>query len=116
MVKNLKFLAAACVAAWVAAPAVAADNYPSKPITIILPYATGGSADMLARFAAQALQSELGQPAIVAAQPAAGAVLGTELVARADPARYTLVLNPSGPMGVNQYVPKLSHKPLAEFK
>jgi len=52
MIKNLKFLAAACVAALAASPAAAADNYPSKPITIILPYATGGSADMLARFAA----------------------------------------------------------------
>ncbi|KAG1257573.1 hypothetical protein G6F65_015858 [Rhizopus arrhizus] len=62
MIKNLKFLAAACVAALAASQAAAADNYPTKPITIILPYATGGSADMLARFAAQAVQSELGQP------------------------------------------------------
>ena len=52
----------ALLASALAGPAFA-QAYPSKPITIVLPYATGGSADMLARFAAQALQTELGKPA-----------------------------------------------------
>ncbi|WP_026639400.1 Bug family tripartite tricarboxylate transporter substrate binding protein [Bordetella petrii] len=116
MVKHLKFLAAACLAAFSAAPAAAADNFPSKPITIILPYATGGSADMLARFAAQALQSELGQPAIVEAKPGAGGVLGTEYVARAEPDGHTLVVTASGTMAVNPYVYKLRYKPLEDFQ
>jgi len=117
MAKNLKLLAAACVATVMSASAaVAADSYPSKPITVILPYATGGTADMLARYAADALQSELGQPAIVEARPGAGGVLGTEHVARAEPDGYTLVLTASGTMAVNPYVYKLRYKPLEDFK
>ncbi|APX75635.1 tripartite tricarboxylate transporter substrate binding protein [Achromobacter insolitus] len=116
MVKHLKTLAAACLAALITAPALAADNYPSKPITIVLPYATGGSADMLARFAAQALQTELGKPAIVEAKPGAGGVLGTEFVSRAEPDGYTLALTASGTMAVNPYVYKLRYKPLEDFK
>lgn len=116
MVKHQKTLAAACLAALITAPALAADNYPSKPITIVLPYATGGSADMLARFAAQALQTELGKPAIVEAKPGAGGVLGTEFVSRAEPDGYTLALTASGTMAVNPYVYKLRYKPLEDFK
>ena len=116
MVKHLKTLAAACLAALITAPALAADNYPSKPITIVLPYATGGSAGMLTRFAAQALQTELGKPAIVEAMPGAGGVLGTEFVSRAEPDGYTLALTASGTMAVNPYVYKLRYKPLEDFK
>lgn len=116
MVEHQKTLAAACLAALITAPALAADNYPSKPITIVLPYATGGSADMLARFAAQALQTELGKPAIVEAKPGAGGVLGTEFVSRAEPDGYTLALTASGTMAVNPYVYKLRYKPLEDFK
>ncbi|MGS1109072.1 Bug family tripartite tricarboxylate transporter substrate binding protein [Achromobacter anxifer] len=116
MVKHLKTLAAACLAAGIAAPAMAADTYPSKPITIVLPYATGGSADMMARLAAQALQTELGKPAIVEAKPGAGGVLGTEFVSRAEPDGYTLALTASGTMAVNPYVYKLRYKPLEDFK
>ncbi|KAG1581428.1 hypothetical protein G6F46_015361 [Rhizopus delemar] len=101
MIKNLKFLAAACVAALAASQAAAADHYPTKPIPIILPYAPGGSADMLARFAAQAVQSELGQPGIGEAKPGAGGVLGTEHVARAEPDGYTLALTASGTMATS---------------
>src|SRR5690606_28501933 len=116
MVKHLKLLAAACLAAFSAAPAAAADNFPSKPITIILSYATSRSAETLARLPAQALQSELGQPAIVEAKPGAGGVLGTEYVARAEPDGHTLVVTASGTMAVNPYVYKLRYKPLEDFQ
>lgn len=121
MAVNLKSLAAACAVcmagvASFAAPAAAADSYPSKPITIILPYATGGTSDMLARLSAQALQASLGQPAIVEAKPGAGGVLGTEFVSRAEGDGYTLVLTASGTMAVNPYVYKLRYKPLEDFK
>lgn len=115
MVKNLMFMFAACAMA-VSASAVAADSYPTKPITIILPYATGGAADMLARFAAQAVQQKLGQSVIVEAKPGAGGVLGTEFVARAEPDGYTLLMTASGTMAVNPYVYKLRYKPLEDFK
>ncbi|MFC4277946.1 Bug family tripartite tricarboxylate transporter substrate binding protein [Achromobacter aloeverae] len=113
-------LAAACSAAAFSlsavGPARAGDAYPSKPITIVLPYATGGTADMMARFAAQALTAELGQTAIVEAKPGAGGVLGTEYVSRAAPDGYTLALTASGTMGVNPYVYKLRYEPLKDFK
>jgi len=119
------FITAAAYAAAMAAtgmlllatpPAQAADAFPSKPITIVLPYATGGTSDMLARFAAQALTTELGQTAIVEAKPGAGGVLGTEFVARAAGDGYTLALTASGTMGVNPYVYKLRYDPLKDFK
>ncbi|ALM82615.1 tripartite tricarboxylate transporter substrate binding protein [Bordetella sp. N] len=107
---------AAAVAPLAATPAQAADRYPSKPITIVLPYATGGTADMMARLAAQALTAELGQTAIVEAKPGAGGVLGTEFVSRAAPDGYTLALSASGTMGVNSYVYKLRYDPMKDFK
>ena len=116
---KLTFLAAVGLAGMVCltpSHATTADAYPSKPITIVLPYATGGSADMLARFAAQAIQHELGQPVIVEAKPGAGGVLGTEYVARATPDGYTLALTASGTMAVNPYVYKLRYQPLEDFK
>lgn len=115
MGKNLKFMIAAAVAA-LSFSAVAAESYPTKPITIVLPYATGGAADMLARFAAQAVQKKLGQSVIVEAKPGAGGVLGTEYVARAEPDGYTLLVTASGTMAVNPYVYKLRYKPLEDFK
>lgn len=110
-----KYLACVALAAGLCNVAVAAD-YPSKPITIINPYATGGSADLLARLAAQAIQTELGQTAIVESKPGAGGVLGTEFVSRAEPDGYTLVLTASGTMAVNPYVYKLRYKPMEDFK
>jgi len=116
MVKTLKFLAAACAAILTAPQAAAETDYPNKPITIVLPYATGGTADMLARLAAQGIQRALGQSVIVEAKPGAGGVLGTEFVARAAPDGYTLILTASGTMAVNPYVYNLRYKPLEDFK
>jgi tripartite-type tricarboxylate transporter receptor subunit TctC len=115
MVKNIKFLFAACITAF-GVSALAAENYPTKPITIVLPYATGGAADLLARLAAQAVQDKLGQSVIVESRPGAGGVLGTEYVARAKPDGYTMLMTASGTMAVNPYVYKLNYKPLEDFK
>lgn len=116
----LKSLLAACSAcfACLSAPAfAAADSFPNKPITIILPYATGGMTDTLARLASQALQAEFGQSVIVVPRPGAGGVLGTELAARARPDGYTLVMTASGTMAVNPYTYKdLPYKPLEDFE
>ncbi|CAN5407092.1 tripartite tricarboxylate transporter substrate binding protein [soil metagenome] len=88
--------AAACLlaVACVARPALAqnADSYPSKPVTIIVPFGPGGSADVYARIIAQALSTETGKSFIVENRPGAGAVIGTQLVAKAAPDGYTLLM------------------------
>jgi tripartite-type tricarboxylate transporter receptor subunit TctC len=82
-------LALACTA--LAGPAVAQD-YPSRPVRIIVPFATGGPADVYARFLGARLQEALGQPFVIDNRPGAGAVTGTEAAAKAAPDGYTLLL------------------------
>ena len=85
------WLVAVGLAAWATAPALAQD-YPSKPVRIIVPFAPGGSADVFGRFIAQRLQESLGQTFIVDNRPGAGSVIGTDAVAKSAPDGYTLLL------------------------
>ena len=78
-----------------ATPAVAADSvadYPQRPITIVVPFGAGGSADVYARFLGDQLQKRFGQSVVVENKPGAGAVIGTAFVARAQPDGYTLLV------------------------
>ena len=70
----------------------AADKYPEKPIKIIVPFAPGGSTDILARVIAQKLTENWGQPVIVETRPGAATVIGTGMAAKADPDGYTLII------------------------
>lgn len=74
-----------------ALPAQGQDQYPAKPIRLILPYAVGGSADTLARAIADQLHTSLGQPVIVESRPGANSMLGAEVAARAPNDGYTLL-------------------------
>jgi tripartite-type tricarboxylate transporter receptor subunit TctC len=69
-----------------------AQSYPTRPVNIIVPFATGGPADNYARFVAQRLQESLGQSFVVDNRPGAGAVIGTDLAAKSAPDGYTLLL------------------------
>jgi tripartite-type tricarboxylate transporter receptor subunit TctC len=86
---------AATVTLWaalsLASPAQAQD-WPSKPVRIIVPFAPGGSADVFGRFLAQRLQESLGQPFIIDNRPGAGSIVGTDAVGKAAPDGYTLLL------------------------
>jgi tripartite-type tricarboxylate transporter receptor subunit TctC len=89
----LRWLAAgACAASLLHAVPAAAQEWPTRPIRIVVPFATGGSADVYARFLAQRLPAILGQPVVVENRPGAGAVIGTDLVAKSPADGYTLLL------------------------
>ncbi len=71
---------------------LAAQDYPAKPVKIIVPFAAGGPADIYARFLGQRLQEALGQPFIVDDRPGAGSVIGTDAAAKSAPDGYTLLM------------------------
>jgi tripartite-type tricarboxylate transporter receptor subunit TctC len=75
--------------------------YPSKPIRFIVPFAPGGSTDLLARFLAQQLAAPLGQTVVVDNRAGAGGVVGAEMAARAPADGYTIVLGSAGPLTIN---------------
>ena len=82
---------AACSAALLAA-AAAAQDYPSRPIRLVLPFAVGGLVDVPGRVIAHKLSESLGQPVIVENRPGAGSTIGADHVAKAKPDGYTLLL------------------------
>lgn len=104
--------AAATVLACAATPAHAA--YPERPIRLVIPFAPGGSTDVLGRILAEALHPLLGQTVIVENRPGAGGNIGGDFVARAAPDGYTLLLAAAGPTVIN---PSLySHMPFDPAK
>lgn len=93
-----------------------AQNYPTKPIRLLSPYAAGGGSDSLARVIAQKLNESWGQPVIVDNRPSAGGTLGAELVARAAPDGYTLLVAPSAVITINPHLyAKLRYDPFKEL-
>jgi tripartite-type tricarboxylate transporter receptor subunit TctC len=86
------FAAAALAACTLAPQGAAAQAWPTKPVKIIVPFAAGGPADNYARFLAQRLPELIGQPVVVEDRPGAGAVIGTDMVAKSPADGYTLLL------------------------
>jgi len=84
--------AAALVLAGVAGPAGAADDFPRKPVTVVVPFAAGGPTDNVARSLAEAMRPTLGQTVVVENKTGAGGTIGTSFVARAEPDGYTVLL------------------------
>lgn len=80
------------LATWLAALPAAAQDYPNRPVRVIVPFAPGGSADVFGRFIAQRLQESLGQNFVIDNRPGGGAVIGTDAVAKAAPDGYTLLV------------------------
>jgi tripartite-type tricarboxylate transporter receptor subunit TctC len=104
----LRHLLAAAAAALLATTAAAADNYPSRPVKIIVPFAAGGPADVYARVLAQKMEQDLGQAFVVEDKPGGGSIVGTQAVQTAEPDGYTLLLM-SNTHTVNETL--IPHKP-----
>ena len=95
--------------------AQSSDNWPSKPIKIIVGYSAGGATDVLARLIAVPMSNQLGQPIVVENRPGANSNLGAELVARSTPDGYTLyAFSIANTINATLY-PKLSYDPVKDF-
>jgi tripartite-type tricarboxylate transporter receptor subunit TctC len=108
--------AAALVAPTLRAQTEAAHGWPERPVRIVVPYSPGGANDILARLYGQKLSERLGQPVVADNRPGAQAIIGTELVARAQPDGYTLLMGASGPIVFNPATyERLPYDPLKDL-
>ncbi|MBV8392130.1 MAG: tripartite tricarboxylate transporter substrate binding protein, partial [Alphaproteobacteria bacterium] len=93
-----------------------AADYPARAIKLIVPYAPGGGADAVARIVGKRVGEGLGQPIVIENKGGAGSIVGTEMVAKAEPDGYTLLLGQSGPISINPAVYRsLPYDPLKDF-
>ena len=95
--------------------AIAQQNYPSKPIRLIVPFAPGGGNDFLARLVGQKLSERLGQQFVVDNRAGASGIVATDLVAKAAPDGYTLLLGFVGPLALNPNLEKVPYNPVRDF-
>ena len=114
--RSLQTLAATALFALGAAPAMAQASYPSKPITMIVPFSAGGTTDILARVVGQALSTELGQSIIIDNRPGAGGNIGGQAAARAAGDGYTLFMGTVGTHAINEALyKKMPFDPVKDF-
>ena len=98
-----------------AAPA-RAQQYPSRPVTIVVPFAAGGGSDLLARLVAQKLEERLGKPFIIENRPGAGTTLAAMQAVRSTPDGYTLMQATSTTMAINVSMQKkMPYEPLKDL-
>jgi len=96
--------------------AARAEDYPTHPIRLVVPYAAGGGADSVARIVAKRVGETIGQPIVIENRGGAGSIIGAELVKKSSPDGYTLLLGQSGPISINPAVYRdLPYDPLKDF-
>ena len=108
-------LLAAVGAALALCGAAVADNWPSRPLHIIVPYTAGGAVDALARLTGQHLSARVGQPVLVENKPGAGSNIGMEAAAQATPDGYTLLMAANSLATNNALYPDLRFDGLRDF-
>lgn len=102
-------------AAWLAIPGARAQAWPSKPIKLVLGYATGGATDATARIVGRRLEAALKTPVVYEYKPGAGASIGADTVARSSNDGYTIGLTDTGPMTIMPHLRSLNYDPLKDF-
>jgi len=114
MIRCAAALLALALGGWVGSPAIA-DDFPARPIKIIVPFSPGGAVDGPMRLIAQEMSKRLGQGVIIENRPGAGATIGSEAVAKAAPDGYTLLLASQTNAISAALYPKLSFDPVESF-
>jgi tripartite-type tricarboxylate transporter receptor subunit TctC len=99
----------------IALPCIAAEDFPTKPIRLLVPFAPGGGADIVARLLAPGLTARLGQPVIVDNRPAAAGIVAAEMAARATPDGHTLFVATSNHVANPAFMDKLPYDTLNDF-
>src|SRR5262245_23202169 len=106
----------AFVLAALASAPVAAQDYPTRPVTIVVPFAAGGGTDIIARLLAQKLEQRLGKSFLIDNKPGAGSTIGATAAARAAPDGYTLLMAPSPTLAMSVSIYKnLPYHPATDF-
>jgi tripartite-type tricarboxylate transporter receptor subunit TctC len=100
----MKKLLVLVVSALLAASGAIAQNYPAKPIRLVVPFSPGGASDLTARTVAQKMSEQMGQTIVVDNKPGANGVLGMDIVAKAPADGYTLLLTDRGSLTVNPWL------------
>jgi tripartite-type tricarboxylate transporter receptor subunit TctC len=99
-----------------AAPAAAQDDYPTRAIHLIIPFPAGGPSDIAARILGQKMTDDWGQPVIVENRPGANTIIGAQIVAKAAPDGYTLLMAIDSTLVMNQFLYKsLPYDPFNDF-
>ena len=114
----LKFAVAgvSLIAALAQLPCAVAQDYPNKPVRMVIPFAAGGRVDAIGRIVCEALSKDMGQPCIVETKAGAGGAIGAEYVAKSKPDGYTLLLASAGIMAILPHGErKLGYNPLTDF-
>src|SRR5262245_33132096 len=112
-----RYLACLIGAILLCAPAAVAQPYPSRQITLIVPFAPGGPADFLGRLIGLKLGEELGQQVVVDNRPGANTIIGAQAVAKAKPDGYTLLMAIDGTLVMNPFLySKLAYDPFKDFE
>jgi tripartite-type tricarboxylate transporter receptor subunit TctC len=113
------FRVLACIATFLStlASSALAQSYPTHSITLIVPFAPGGPADVLGRLIGQKLGEDLGQQVVVENRPGANTIIGAQAVAKAKPDGYTLLMAIDGTLVMNPFLyAKLAYDPFKDFE
>ena len=115
--KNIRLMLCAALALAAVATTAGAQQYPNRPITVIIPFAGGSASDVVSRIMFDKMSRALGQPIVVENRPGAGGNTGTGAAAKAAPDGYTLVGSGSGPFAANKTLYKdLGYDPEKDFE
>jgi tripartite-type tricarboxylate transporter receptor subunit TctC len=114
MTKKLFAVPVLLAAAWFAGPSTA-QTFPARPVTLVVPYPPGGSADILARTVGEQLATRLGQPVIVENKAGAGTAIGARFVAEAKPDGHTLLMGTVSSQAINPAMSKVGYDPVKGF-